>query len=32
MPEQKKYLEQKFVEWQGNLEQIDDVLVIGIML
>ncbi|HWY38023.1 MAG TPA: SpoIIE family protein phosphatase, partial [Bacteroidia bacterium] len=26
---QKKYLEQKFNEWKGNYEQVDDVLVIG---
>jgi serine phosphatase RsbU (regulator of sigma subunit) len=30
MPEQKKHLEKKFTEWKGNLEQIDDVLIIGI--
>jgi serine phosphatase RsbU (regulator of sigma subunit) len=28
--EQKQLLEQTFTEWKGNLEQIDDVLVIGI--
>lgn len=28
--EQQKELENKFNEWKGNLEQIDDVLVIGI--
>ncbi|MEO8760786.1 MAG: SpoIIE family protein phosphatase, partial [Bacteroidia bacterium] len=32
MPEQKKYLEQKFIDWKGNLEQIDDVLIIGILV
>ncbi|MEO8759874.1 MAG: tetratricopeptide repeat protein [Bacteroidia bacterium] len=32
MPEQKKYLEQKFIDWKGDLEQIDDVLIIGILV
>ena len=30
MAEQKDILEKAFVQWMGNLEQIDDVLVIGI--
>lgn len=30
MYEQGKILEQKFLEWKGTLEQIDDVSVIGI--
>ncbi len=30
--EQKKKLNQVFEEWQGNLEQVDDVLIIGIKL
>jgi serine phosphatase RsbU (regulator of sigma subunit) len=28
--EQKQVLEKTFVDWKGNLEQIDDVLIIGI--
>lgn len=32
MEEQKIYLEQKLQEWQGDLEQVDDVLVIGIRI
>ena len=28
--EQKDFLNAKFNEWQGNLEQIDDVLIMGI--
>ncbi len=30
MPEQEAYLQNKFNAWKGNLEQVDDVLVIGI--
>jgi len=30
MPEQKINLDKKFVEWRGVLEQVDDVLIIGI--
>lgn len=30
--EQKKKLIQNFEEWQGNLEQVDDVLIIGIKI
>jgi serine phosphatase RsbU (regulator of sigma subunit) len=30
MPEQKQLLEKTFAEWVGNLEQVDDVTVIGI--
>lgn len=29
MTEQKKFLNKSFVEWQGNQDQIDDVLVLG---
>lgn len=32
MNEQKNILEQKINEWKGNLEQVDDILVIGIRL
>lgn len=32
MPEQKDLLEQKFEEWRGDNQQIDDVLVIGFKL
>ena len=28
--EQKKILSEKFIAWKGNLEQVDDVLVIGV--
>jgi serine phosphatase RsbU (regulator of sigma subunit) len=30
MPEQEKYLAQFIAEWRGNMEQTDDVLVIGV--
>ncbi|MBL4735608.1 MAG: SpoIIE family protein phosphatase, partial [Flavobacteriales bacterium] len=30
MDEQKKTIEKRFLEWQGDFEQIDDVLVVGI--
>jgi len=30
MAEQKQLLEQAFEGWKGNLEQVDDVLIIGI--
>ncbi|HTA81769.1 MAG TPA: SpoIIE family protein phosphatase, partial [Bacteroidia bacterium] len=30
MKEQKKILEQTIEEWKGGLEQIDDILIIGI--
>ncbi len=30
LKKQKEYLEEAFVKWQGNLEQVDDVTVIGI--
>ena len=29
---QKKALEDAFVQWKDNLEQVDDVLVIGIRI
>jgi sigma-B regulation protein RsbU (phosphoserine phosphatase) len=32
MSEQKILLEQEFNDWKGNLEQVDDVLVIGIRI
>lgn len=32
MNEQKNILEKSFVSWQGDLEQIDDVLVIGVRI
>ncbi len=32
VPEQKEVIENTFMDWKGNLEQIDDVLVIGIRL
>lgn len=32
MAEQKSILESSIVSWQGNLEQIDDILIIGIRL
>jgi serine phosphatase RsbU (regulator of sigma subunit) len=31
MNEQKNILERKFEEWKGNHEQVDDVLIVGIM-
>ena len=30
MEEQKIYLAKKLSDWQGELEQVDDVLVIGV--
>jgi hypothetical protein len=30
MPEQEKAIDKAFTEWKGNLEQVDDVLVIGV--
>ncbi len=32
MEEQKKVLEDNLTQWKGNLEQVDDVLIIGIKL
>lgn len=32
MPEQKMELEKTLKEWKGNLEQVDDILVIGIQI
>ena len=32
MGEQKNILSNKFDTWKGNLEQVDDVLVIGIKI
>ena len=30
MDEQKLFLQNKFEEWKGNNEQIDDVLILGV--
>jgi len=32
MPRQKEILSQKLIEWMGNLEQIDDVCMVGIRI
>jgi len=32
MEEQKSILEKTFEEWKGGLEQIDDVVVVGIKI
>jgi serine phosphatase RsbU (regulator of sigma subunit) len=32
MPEQKKALEEKFLEWKGNYDQIDDIMIMGIKI
>ncbi len=32
MSKQKEILEQRFNEWKGNLEQVDDVLILGIKI
>jgi hypothetical protein len=32
MDAQKKHLMNTILEWQGNLEQVDDILVIGIKI
>ena len=32
LSEQVIFLNQKFVNWKGNLEQVDDVCIIGIKL
>lgn len=32
MPQQRDYLENRLVEWMGDLAQIDDVLVIGVRI
>ncbi len=32
MKEQHKLLEKKHLEWKGNLEQVDDILIIGIKI
>ena len=32
MVEQEKILEDKLKGWQGNFEQVDDILVIGIRI
>jgi hypothetical protein len=32
MPEQEIFLDEKFESWKGNMEQVDDVLVIGVRI
>jgi len=32
MAEQKDRLEKQFEQWRGNLDQIDDIIMIGIRL
>jgi hypothetical protein len=32
MPDQKKALEEKFFEWKGANEQIDDIMIMGIKM
>jgi serine phosphatase RsbU (regulator of sigma subunit) len=32
MPEQEAILQKRFIEWKGDLEQVDDVLIIGIRI
>ena len=32
MDKQKHLLEQKFLLWKGDLEQIDDILIIGLKI
>lgn len=32
MTDQKSILNQKFISWKGNLEQVDDVLIIGVRI
>ncbi len=32
MPEQKQILENAFMSWKGNLEQVDDITIIGIKI
>jgi serine phosphatase RsbU (regulator of sigma subunit) len=32
MPEQKKALEKKFEEWRGEVDQVDDILIVGIRM
>jgi len=32
MSEQKKILEETFLSWKGSLEQIDDILIIGVRI
>jgi hypothetical protein len=32
MPEQEKYLAKFIEDWKGNMEQTDDVLVIGVRI
>jgi hypothetical protein len=30
--EQKEILESTFIQWKGNMEQVDDVLVMGVKI
>jgi len=32
MPEQKNYMDKFIIDWQGDIKQIDDILVIGLKL
>ena len=32
MPEQKKALEKKYEDWRGEIDQIDDILIVGIKM
>ena len=32
MDEQKMVLEKHFIDWKGNLEQVDDVCIIGVRI
>jgi len=32
MDEQKQIIEQTFINWKGELEQVDDVCVIGVRM
>ncbi len=32
MQEQRSRLEKAFMEWKGNIEQVDDVCIIGLKL
>jgi hypothetical protein len=32
LSEQKEKLDKEFLEWKGNYEQIDDILIVGIKI
>jgi hypothetical protein len=32
MPVQKEALEKKFEEWRGDVDQVDDILILGIRM